>query len=486
MDPALSASEVHARFISGALSCQDIVSSYLERISRYDGQVGAFLSVSAEKALKKAKELDEKRAQKKPLGKLAGIPIAVKDNICVKDEPTTCGSKILEGYRSPFNATAIRLIEAEDGIIIGKTNCDEFAMGSSTEHSAYKLTNNPWNLKTTPGGSSGGSAAAVAARLSPAALGSDTGGSVRQPGALTGIAAFKPTYGRVSRWGLVAYGSSLDQIGPMAPTVEDIALLMEVIGKPCEKDSTSVQKPDEPYFETLKKPITGMKIGVPWEFLHDLQSEPKENFIKALDTLKSLGAIIQEVDLSILKYSLPTYYIIATAEASTNLARFDGVRYGRRSPDAKTLDEVYDKTRQEGFGAEVKRRILLGTFVLSSGYQEAYYRQAQKVRTLIITKYTEAFSSCDLIATPVVPSPAFELGSIKDPIQMYLEDIYTIGANLAGLPAISVPSGFTTHKLPLGLQLLGPQLADRRVCQAAYAFQEATKYYKEMPEGFRR
>lgn len=479
-----SALQLHKEFLSKSRSAVDIVSLYLDRINRYDPLLQSFLSVCPERALKKAEELDAKRAQNKPLGKLAGIPIAVKDNINVKGEKTTCGSKILENFTSPYDATSIELIEEEDGIIIGKTNCDEFAMGSSTEHSAYKMTKNPWALSCTPGGSSGGSGAAVGARLCPIALGSDTGGSVRQPGALCGIAALKPTYGRVSRYGLVAYGSSLDQIGPMAGTVEDIALMMEVIGRRCEKDSTSVQLGPESYLDAIKQPISGLKIGIPWQFLEGLKPESRKNFDDAIATLKSLGGTICDVDLSVLKHSLATYYILATAEASTNLARFDGIRYGLRSKSAKTLDQVYDLSREEGFGQEVKRRILLGTFVLSAGYQDAYYRKAQKVRALLISKFTEAFSKCDLIAIPTVPNPAFELGSITDPIQMYLEDIYTIGANLAGIPAMNVPSGFTADKKPLGLQLLGPQLSDVKVCQAAYAFQEATQYHKVAIEQF--
>lgn len=485
MNHTYCATEQTKQFHDGKLSCEEIVSNYIKRIQRYEPQVDAFLSFSLETALQKAKELDAKRAAKKQLGKLAGVVVAVKDNINVKDTITTCGSKILAGYKSPYSATAVRLIEEEDAIIIGKTNCDEFAMGSSTENSAFKITRNPWNLACTPGGSSGGSAAVIAARLCSTSLGSDTGGSVRQPGALCGITAFKPTYGRISRHGLVAYGSSLDQIGPMATNVEDIALMMEVMGRPCEKDSTSLSQAPEEYFQSIRKPIRGMKIGVPWQFLHDLTPEPKENFEKAIKTLQALGCEIQEIDLSILKYSLPTYYIIATAEASTNLARFDGIRYGHRSSKAQTLDEVYDLSREEGFGSEVKRRILLGTFVLSAGYQDAYYRKAQKVRRLILQKYQEAFKNCDLIATPVAPNPAFELGSIKDPLQMYLEDIYTIGVNLAGLPGISVPSGFTKAKKPLGLQLIGPQLGDVRVLQAAYAYQETTHFQTEIPEAFK-
>jgi aspartyl-tRNA(Asn)/glutamyl-tRNA(Gln) amidotransferase subunit A len=480
MDFTYTAAQIQKGFTEGAFSAREVVSYYLDRIERLEPKVGAFLAVTKEKALAQADELDQKRAQKKELGPLAAVPVAVKDNICVAGEQVTCGSKILDGYRSPYSATAIRLMQEAGAIVIGKTNCDEFAMGSSTEHSAYKLTKNPWNLACSPGGSSGGSAAAVAARLTPAALGSDTGGSVRQPGAFCGIAAMKPTYGRISRFGLVAYGSSLDQIGPMALTVEDIALFMQALGTHCEKDSTSIQRAKESYDPFIKAPIKGMRIGVPWQFLEGLEEEPKKNFEDALNTFRSLGATIVEVDLSILKYSLATYYIIATAEASTNLARFDGVRYGRRSPAAKTLEEVYDLSRHEGFGDEVKRRILLGTFVLSSGYQDAYYKQAQKVRGQIITKYKEAFAKCDIIATPVTPTAAFELGSIKDPIAMYLEDIYTIGANLGGIPAINVPSGFTKKNMPLGVQILGPQLADVRVCQAAYAFEQATKFWQAL------
>ncbi len=479
-----SALKLHEEFMNGTLSAKEIVAAFFSRIERFEPQVDAFLSLSKDRAMQKAQELDEKRAAKKPLGKLAGIPIGIKDNIAVENEPCTCGSNILKNYRSPFNATAVRLIEEADGIIIGKTNCDEFAMGSSTEHSAFKKTKNPWNLACTPGGSSGGSSAAVSARFCPVSLGSDTGGSVRQPGALCGIAAFKPTYGRISRYGLVAYGSSLDQIGPFGTCVSDIALMMEIMGRHCEKDSTSLPKEAEDYLHAIKKPITGLKIGVPWQFLQDLRKESMENFQAAMKTLEGLGCTIVEVDLSLLKYSLPTYYILATAEASTNLARFDGIRYGLRSSQAKSLDEVYDLTREEGFGAEVKRRILLGTFVLSSGYKDAYYKKAQKVRARIIQQYEEAFSKCDIIATPVTPKPCFALGSIQDPLEMYLEDIYTIGLNLAGLPGMSVPSGFSSDNKPLGLQLIGPQLGDVLVCQASYAFEQATDYHNRIPEGF--
>ena len=480
-----SASELTKQFTSGKLSATEIATHSLNRIKIFDLELLSFLSVMNEKVLKKAKELDEKRAQKKALGRLAGVPIAVKDNINVKDEICTCGSKFLTNFKAPFNATAIRLLEEEDALIIGKTNCDEFAMGSSTENSAFFKSKNPWNLACSPGGSSGGSAAAVAARLCPLSLGSDTGGSVRQPAALTGIYGFKPTYGRVSRYGLVAFGSSLDQISPFATTAEDIALMMEIMGRHCEKDSTSIQKGSDAIINNLSGSVKGMKIGVPWEFLQDLHEEYKNSFEQSLEVFKAQGAEIVEVDLSIMKYGIAVYYILATAEASTNLARFDGVRYGMRSPRATTLDELYDFSRQEGFGSEVKRRIMLGTFVLSAGFQEAYYRKAQKVRTLLIQKHTEAFQKCDLIATPTSPFAAFEIGSIKDPLQMYLADIYTISANLTGMPAISCPSGFTKEMKPIGLQLTGPQMHDATVIQAAYAYQKGTSFYNTIAQKYR-
>lgn len=467
----LSATELHEKFSKGELTAHQIVSHFLKRIDKLDGQVGAFLSVYHERALSQANKLDEKRAKNMPLGKLAGIPIAIKDNIHVKGEISTCGSKFLTNYRAPFNATAIELLEAEDAIILGKTNMDEFAMGSSTENSAFKKTCNPWNLECSPGGSSGGSAAAVAARFVPVALGSDTGGSIRQPASFCGIIGFKPTYGRVSRFGLVAYGSSLDQIGPLATCVKDAHLVMQVIGAPCNKDSTSLDAP--PIAPLPAAPLTfkGVKIGIPWAFLEGLAEAPKQAFIQAVEKIKAEGAEIVEVDLQILKYSLPAYYILATAEASTNLARFDGIRYGLRSLKAKTLDEVYDFSKEEGFGQEVKKRILLGTFVLSSGYKDAYYTKAQKVRTLIMQEYKKAFSKCDLILTPTSPFDAFPVGSIHDPIQMYLEDIYTIAINLAGLPAISVPNGLSPNHKPLGVQFIGPQGEDHKVLRFAQAFE---------------
>jgi aspartyl-tRNA(Asn)/glutamyl-tRNA(Gln) amidotransferase subunit A len=479
-----TARQIQESVSKGEFSAKEIVQKTFERIEKFDSEVGSFLSLMKDHAQKKADEIDAKRKSGKPLGKLAGVPVALKDNIHVAGELTTCASKILANYRAPFNATVTTLLEAEDAIIIGKTNLDEFAMGSSTENSAFKQTKNPWDLKCVPGGSSGGSAAAVAARFAPLAFGSDTGGSIRQPAALSGILGFKPTYGRVSRYGLVAFGSSLDQIGPFATRVEDIAVCMSVIAKPCSKDSTSIPTPPQDYLKMLKEPFQGVKIGVPWNFIKDLAEDAKQNFLSSIEVFKSLGCEIVEVDLEILKASVAVYYILATAEASTNLARFDGIRYGLRSSRAKTLEEVYDFTKQEGFGPEVKNRILLGTYVLSSGYQDAYYRHAQKVRTLMIRKFAEAYTKCSIIAMPVSPFPAFPIGSIHDPLQMYLADIYTIAANLAGIPAISVPSGFDTSGKPWGLQLLGPQLHDGEVLATAHAFEQATLFTHKIPKGF--
>ncbi len=480
----LTAIQIRDKFLNGEFTATQITQHFLDRIEKYNKQTGAFLVVFNEKALARAKELDAKKASGKAMGKLAGIPIAIKDNIHVKGELTTCASKFLTNFRAPFQSTVVDLIEKEDGIIIGKTNLDEFAMGSSTENSALQKSHNPWNLKRTPGGSSGGSAAAVTARLCPIALGSDTGGSIRQPAALCGIVGFKPTYGRVSRYGLVAFGSSLDQIGPLTTNTADAALMMEVIGSHCEKDSTSLSKPNESYLSQFNGDVKGLKIGIPSSFLKELAPEPRKVFDTSIEKLKQMGATTVDIDLSTLKYSIAIYYILATAEASTNLARFDGIRYGVRSPKAQTLDDVYYQSKEDGFGPEVKRRILLGTFVLSSGYQDAYYRKAQKVRTLMIEQYKAAFAKCDVVAMPVSPFVAFEIGAIQDPLQMYLEDIYTISANLVGIPAVSIPNGFTEDNLPFGLQILGPQKGDTKVLQVANALEQATEFHKKMPKGF--
>lgn len=468
----LSAIELRNAFTRGELSAVQIAQTYLNRIEHSNKKLGAFLSIFNARALLKAEALDKKRAQNKPLGKLAGVPIAIKDNMHVAGEMTTCASSFLQNYKAPFSATAVQLMEEEDAIIIGKTNLDEFAMGSSNENSAYFPAYNPWNLKCVPGGSSGGSAAAVAARLAPIATGSDTGGSIRQPASFCGIVGYKPTYGRVSRYGLVAFGSSLDQIGPMTTTVADAALTMEVIGRHCRRDATSLDLPLETY--AFGKDLKEVKFGVPWRFLESLEPETRANFDESLAVMKQLGATIIDVDLSLLKYSISLYYILATAEASTNLARFDGIRYGMRSKSAESLDEIYELSREKGFGKEVKRRIMLGTYILSAGYQDAYYKKAQKVRTLILDAFDHAFGNCDAVLIPTCPKPAFEKGSIHDPLEIYLQDIFTIPANLAGLPAVSVPSGFSKNGLPLSLQIIGPQLCDVPVLQYAHAYEQAT------------
>ncbi len=480
----LSAHALRDLFCKGEVTAETIAETTLKRIARHDPSIGAFLSLFPERMLDRAKKLDQKRKAGKPLGKLAGVPIAIKDNIHVQGEITTCASRFLENYRAVFDATVIKRLEEEDALLIGKTNLDEFAMGSSTENSAYHLTKNPWNLKCSPGGSSGGSAAAVAARLCPISLGSDTGGSIRQPASFCGIVGYKPTYGRVSRYGLVAFASSLDQIGPLSHTVADTALTMEVLGRHCPHDSTSLQVKPEDYLQKMHGDIRGMTIGVPWHFLEELESGSKENFRKSIETFKSLGVNIVDINLDILRYSVAVYYILATAEASTNLARFDGVRYGKRSHKAATLEEVYDFSKQEGFGPEVKKRILLGTYVLSSGFQDAFYKKAQKVRTLMIDQFRQAFEKCQIIAMPPCPMTTFPIGAIQDPLKMYLQDVFTIAANLAGLPAISVPSGFSHENLPFGVQLLAPQMHDAQVFQFAHAFEKAVGVSHKIPPLF--
>lgn len=480
----LSAREIHELFMTGKSSAKSIADYFLNRIAQEDSKTEAFLAVFAEDIRIQADLLDQKKATGKPLGKMAAVPVGIKDNIHIHGKITTCGSHFLSNYKAVFNASVVKSLQQEDALLIGKTNLDEFAMGSSTENSAFKKSKNPWDLSCTPGGSSGGSSAAVGARLCPLALGSDTGGSIRQPAAFTGIVGFKPTYGRVSRYGLVAFASSLDQIGPLATNVEDAAYIMDVIGQPCNQDATSLPIAPASFLEALKKPLQQAKIGVPWAFLKDLAPEPRKNFESSLAVLQSLGHTIVDIDLSLLRYSIATYYILATAEASTNLARYDGVRYGLRSSKATNLDDVYELSKQEGFGNEVKNRILLGTYVLSSGYKEAFYKKAQQVRTLIIKELQKAFTLCDLIAMPSSPVAAFPLGSIQDPLQMYLQDTYTIAANLAGLPAISIPSGFSQDLKPFGLQLVGPQLQDHAVLQMAHQFETATSFHKQIPSLF--
>ncbi|MDN3504143.1 MAG: Asp-tRNA(Asn)/Glu-tRNA(Gln) amidotransferase subunit GatA [Rhabdochlamydiaceae bacterium] len=479
-----SALQIAQKFKSGQVSATEITSYFLKRISSGDHKIGSFLSCLEERALQKAKELDQKRAEGKPLGKLAGVPIGIKDNIHVKDEVTTCASKFLSNYIAPYDSTVTKLIEAEDGIILGKHNLDEFAMGSTNENSAFFPTKNPWNENIVAGGSSGGSAASVAAGFTKISLGTDTGGSIRLPAAFCGCVGFKPSFGRVSRYGLVAFGSSLDQIGPLATSVEDAALMMEVIGKHCSKDSTSLNLAPQPYISELKNSVQSKTVGVPFHLIDQLPSEARSHFEQNIELMKKMGLNIIDINLDVLKYSVPVYYIIAPAEASTNLARFDGVLYSNRAKNCETIDDVYQNSRSEGFGPEVKQRILLGTYVLSAKAQDAYYKKAQQVRTLIINAMKKAFNSCDVIATPTAPYSAFDRNSIQDPLSLYLQDIYTIPANLAGLPSISIPTGFTSDDRPFGMQLMGPKHEDARLLRFAHHIEKNVSLSPKMSPHF--
>jgi aspartyl/glutamyl-tRNA(Asn/Gln) amidotransferase, A subunit len=419
----------------------------------------------------------------KKSGKLYGIPVLVKDNICVKGEETTCASRMLKGFKPPYDATVIKRLKAEGAALIGKANMDEFAFGSSCETSCYGPTRNPWDTDRIPGGSSGGSAAAVASDQTILALGSDTGGSIRQPASLCGVVGLKPTYGRVSRYGLIAFASSLDQIGPITKDVRDAALMMNVIAGYDEMDSTCVDMPVPDYTKSLIKDVKGLRVGVPKEyFIEGIDKEVGESVRKSIGILKDLGAEIVDITLPHTQYAVSTYYIIAPAEASSNLARFDGVQYGFRAEDAKDLIDMYIKTRSQGFGNEAKRRILLGTYCLSTGYYDAYYLKAQKVRTKIKEDFDNAFKACDIIATPTTPTPAFKVGEkTKDPLSMYLSDIFTISANLAGIPAISIPCGFSKEPLPIGLHMLAKPFDEETLLRAAYAFEQNTGHHKRRP-----
>jgi aspartyl-tRNA(Asn)/glutamyl-tRNA(Gln) amidotransferase subunit A len=477
----LTAAEIASRVGRRELTAEQVTEAHLERIERLDPRLGCFLHVTAERALARARSLDDALEAGVPPPPLAGVPAAVKDLLDMRDIPTTCGSRMLEGYRPPFTATAVERLEAAGAIVLGKTNMDEFAMGSSTENSAFRPTRNPWDCARVPGGSSGGSAAAVAAGLAAIGLGSDTGGSIRQPAALCGVVGLKPTYGRVSRYGLVAFASSLDQVGPLARDVRDAALVTAAIAGPDPRDATSaaVEVPD--FAAAAEAAAEGLRIGVPWSFLEEgVDSGVMDRFREAVAALESLGARLTTVALPHAPHAIATYYIVATAEASSNLARFDGVRYGLRSPAAE-LRAMYGETRDRGFGPEVKRRIILGTFVLSSGYYDAYYLRAQKVRALIRRDFDAALGSCDVIAMPTAPTAAFRLGEkLDDPLQMYLADIFTVPANLAGLPGLSVPCGFVDG-LPVGLQLLGRPFEEQTLFRAGAAYQRATRHHEALP-----
>lgn len=479
-----SAAEQSRALRNKEISAVELIQATFDRIEEVEDKIQSFNCLTKEVAFETAKKVDEKLARKEELPLLAGVPLALKDNMNLVGYPTTASSKILIDFISPYNATITEKLLNNLVPIVGKANLDEFAMGSSTENSAFKLTKNPWDLNKVPGGSSGGSAASVAACEAALSLGSDTGGSIRLPGSFCGIIGMKPTYGRVSRYGLIAFASSLDQIGPFARTVEDAAMLLEVISGLDPKDSTSLDVPVEPYSKLLNTDIKGMKIGV----IKDLMGEGVTDDVRkaiqnAIDTYKSLGAEIVEVSLPYLKYSIGIYYIIATAEASSNLARFDGVKYGFRAPDAKNLMEMYTKTRAEGFGPEVKRRIMLGTYALSSGYYDAYYKKAQQLRALVTADFDRVFEQVDLLISPTCPNTAFEFGSkTEDPLAMYLTDIATISANLAGIPGISVPAGFDSTGMPIGLQILAPKLQEAKLFNASYKFEQANDFYKKVAQ----
>ncbi|MBN1787123.1 MAG: Asp-tRNA(Asn)/Glu-tRNA(Gln) amidotransferase subunit GatA [Sedimentisphaerales bacterium] len=482
----LTCKQLRDSIAKGDVKSSDAVSAVFERIEKYDTRIGAFLSTFKTEALTQAGKVDEKIAKGQSVGALAGVPIAVKDNMCTTFGPTSCASKILENFHSPYNATVIEKLLAADAVIIGKTNLDEFAMGSSTENSGLKKTVNPWDKDRVPGGSSGGSAAAVAAQMCFAAMGSDTGGSIRQPASFCGVAGLKPTYGRVSRYGLVAYGSSLDQIGPLTKNIEDCALMLNVIAGHDEKDSTSVDETTAflcDFLSGANKEVKDLKIAVVPQLFEGADEQVIQSIKDAIEVYKKLGAQIIEIQMPHFEYAIAAYYLIATAEASSNLARYDGVHYGHRTKNAGDYIEVYTKSRAEAFGTEVKRRIMLGTYALSSGYYDAYYLKALKVRNLIRGDFTAAFEKTDCIIMPTSPTTAFKIGEkTADPLQMYLADVYTIAANLAGIPAISIPCGFDKNNLPIGLQIIAPAFGEKKLLQIARMFESQTDFHKKNPQ----
>ncbi|MEH2435240.1 MAG: Asp-tRNA(Asn)/Glu-tRNA(Gln) amidotransferase subunit GatA [Nostoc sp.] len=479
--------ELHQQLVTKERSAVEITQEALDRIQALEPKLHSFLCVTAERALEQAGAVDAKIAAGEEIGLLAGIPVGIKDNLCTKGIPTTCASRILENFVPPYESTATQKLADVGAVMVGKTNLDEFAMGSSTENSAYQVTANPWDLSRVPGGSSGGSAAAVSAEECVVALGSDTGGSIRQPASFCGVVGMKPTYGLVSRYGLVAYASSLDQIGPFANTVEDAAILLSAIAGHDPKDSTSLKVAIPNYAASLKpdlKPRRQLRIGIIKEtFGEGLDSVVEQAVTKAVDQLQSLGAEIQIVSCPRFRYGLPTYYIIAPCEASANLARYDGVKYGYRAPDADNLLSMYTRTRATGFGTEVKRRIMIGTYALSAGYYDAYYLKAQKVRTLIKQDFERAFGAVDILVCPTSPTTAFKAGEkTTDPLSMYLTDLMTIPVNLAGLPSLSLPCGFDDQGLPIGLQLIGNVLREDQLFQVAYAYEQSTTWHLRKPQ----
>ena len=483
----VSISEIHQQLISKQRSAVEITQEALERINQLEPKLKSFICVTAEKAIAQASQVDAKIAAGEKIGPLAGIPIAVKDNICTRGIPTTCGSKILENFIPPYESTVTQKLVGAGAVILGKTNLDEFAMGSSTENSAYQVTANPWDVERVPGGSSGGSAAAVASAESLVALGSDTGGSIRQPASFCGVVGMKPTYGLVSRYGLVAYASSMDQIGPFSRTVKDSAILLQAIAGYDPKDSTSLNVPIPDYTKNLSpnlRPKGQIRIGLIQEtFGEGLDSSVLQAFTKAVELLQELGAEIQVISCPRFSYGLPTYYIIAPSEASANLARYDGVKYGFRTSESENLLNMYAKTRSEGFGLEVKRRIMIGTYALSAGYYDAYYLKAQKVRTLIKKDFDKAFAKVDILACPTSSTTAFKVGEkTDDPLSMYLSDLMTIPVNLAGLPALSLPCGFDKQGLPIGIQLMSNVLREDLLFEVAHVYEQSNNWYKLQPK----
>jgi aspartyl-tRNA(Asn)/glutamyl-tRNA(Gln) amidotransferase subunit A len=472
-----TARETRDAVSSGAASALEIVQAALSRIDSTNSTLNAFLTVAGERALDRAKVVDAQYRH----APLAGVPVAVKDNICTRGITTTAASRMLEHFVPPYDASVITRLEAAGAVVIGKTNCDEFAMGSSTENSAFGPSRNPWNHEYISGGSSGGSAVAVAAGMTPLALGSDTGGSIRQPASLCGVAGLKPTYGRVSRYGLIAFASSLDQVGPFARTAYDAALALSVLAGPDPHDATAAQAPVPDYLAALTGDIRGLRLGVPRRMLDQgVEESVRGCFNHALDVLRARGAELIDIDLPHAKYAIATYYVVATAEASSNLARFDGVRYGFRAAGVRGIREMYEKTRSQGFGPEVKRRIMLGTYVLSAGYYDAYYLQAQRVRTLIRRDYEQAFERVDAVVMPTSPTPAFKIGErVEDPLQLYLTDVFTVSANLAGLPALTVPCGLTPKRLPIGLQMTGRPFDEPTLLRIGDCYERETNWWSQ-------
>ena len=484
----LTVHELQEKLKNKEITVEEITKAYVDRIKEKEWDVQAFVNTLTDEALEQSKAIQKDIEDGKITGDFAGIPIGIKDNMCTKGVKTTCSSKMLENFVAPYDATVVEKLNSEHLIDLGKLNMDEFAMGASTEYSAFKKTKNPWNLNTVPGGSSGGSAAAVAAGMVPWALGSDTGGSIRQPAAFCGVVGLKPTYGLVSRYGLVAFASSLDQIGPITKDVRDSAMLLNLIAGHDEKDTTSENVPKKDYTKALKNDVKGLKIGIPKQYYGEgINSEVKEKLEEAIETYKKLGATVEEFSLDIADYALATYYIIACAEASSNLGRFDGIRYGYRTTNYTNLKDIYRNSRSEGFGPEVKRRIILGTYVLSSGYYDAYYKKAQQVRTLVKKEFDEAFKKYDVLLTPTSPTVAFEMGTkSSNPLEMYLADICTVPVNIAGLPGISIPCGVDSKGMPIGMQLIGNRFEEEKILNAAYTFEQEIKFRENYKPEFRK